>query len=156
MIRKFLDEDREPVRLILEACGVFTSREIDVALEVIDIYLTNQKQRDYELFTAVDENKKVVGFFCIGSTPITTGTYDLYWLAVHPDFSRQGIGRTLLSYAEELIRSKGGRLIVAETSSQPHYEPARKFYESHQFQQLARIRDYYNVGDDLVIYGKYL
>lgn len=155
-IRKFEAQDREPVHQILAACGVFNDQEITVALEIIDIYLGNPNQKDYELFAAVDENNKVQGFLCIGSTPITSGTYDLYWLAVHPDSSGRGIGRELLSYAENLVRSKGGRLIVAETSSQPHYLRARRFYEANNYQRVAQIRDYYKVGDDLIIYGKYL
>jgi hypothetical protein len=47
-------------------------------------------------------------------------------------------------------------LVVAETSSQPKYEKTRRFYLTRGYAELARIRDYYRRGDDLVVYGKYL
>ena len=156
MIRKFVAQDREAVQKILVASSAFSEGEIEVALEVIDVYLGNPKQKDYELFTSVDERDTVIGYLCIGSTPISSGTFDLYWIAVRPDSHGRGLGRELLLFAETLVRSKGGRLIVAETSSQPRYERARRFYEANNFQLLAHIKEYYNVGDDLLIYGKYL
>jgi hypothetical protein len=50
----------------------------------------------------------------------------------------------------------GGRLIIAETSSQARYEKTRLFYLHHGYSEMARIGDYYRPGDDLVVYGKYL
>jgi hypothetical protein len=46
--------------------------------------------------------------------------------------------------------------VVAETSSQPKYENTRRFYLKCDYLEVARIRDYYKPGDDLVVYGKYL
>lgn len=156
MIRKFVAQDLEAVKDILLKAEVFSREEIEVAFEVIDVYLSNPKQRDYELYASVDEINSVVGYLCIGSTPITKGTFDLYWIAVRPDSVRKGVGRELLKFAENLVRSKNGRLLVAETSSQPRYEEARKFYMANGFELVAKIKDYYDVNDDLLIYGKYL
>ena len=64
--------------------------------------------------------------------------------------------RELLRFAEEHIRAKGGRLLIAETSSTPKYEKTRAFYERKGFERRACIKDYYKPGDDLIIYGKYL
>jgi ribosomal protein S18 acetylase RimI-like enzyme len=155
MIRKFVARDLDAVRDILVKSEVFSAEEIIVALEVIEVYLGNPKQQDYDLYTAVDDQERIVGYLCIGSTPITSGSFDLYWIAVHPDSQRKGIGQELLMFAEDLMKSKGGRLLVAETSSLPRYEKARRFYEANHYNVLARIREYYNVGDDLIIYGKY-
>jgi hypothetical protein len=55
-----------------------------------------------------------------------------------------------------MVKSQGGRLIIAETSSRPKYEKTRKFYLSNKYEELARIKDYYQIDDDLVIYGKYV
>ena len=156
MVRKFVGEDVEPVRSILAKSGVFSEDELEVALEVIDVYLSNPKQTDYELFSSVDDRDRVLGYLCMGPTPITFGTFDLYWIAVHPDSHGRGIGRELLAFAENLVKASGGRLIIAETSSQPRYEGARKFYESNKYEVVAHIKEYYNVGDDLLIYGKYV
>jgi ribosomal protein S18 acetylase RimI-like enzyme len=155
MIRKFVAQDLDAVRDILVKSAVFSNEEIVVALEVIEVYLGDPKQQDYDLYTAIDDKERVVGYLCIGPTPISHGTFDLYWIVVHPDSHGRGIGRELLMYAESLVKSGQGRLVVAETSSLPRYEKARRFYEANDYNVLARIKDYYNVGDDLVIYGKY-
>ena len=49
---------------------------------------------------------------------------------------------------------ENARMIIAETSSQPKYDKARLFYERLGFMEAARIRDFYRVGDDKIIYIK--
>jgi ribosomal protein S18 acetylase RimI-like enzyme len=87
---------------------------------------------------------------------MTQSTFDLYWIAVNPEYHGKGLGRQLLLHSEDLIRSMKGTLIVVETSSLPKYEPTRKFYVRNQYLETARIRDYYAPGDDLMIYTKHL
>ena len=31
-------------------------------------------------------------------SPVTQGTFDLYWIAVDPDFQKQGVGSKLLDF----------------------------------------------------------
>jgi hypothetical protein len=50
----------------------------------------------------------------------------------------------------------GGRLILAETSSQMKYESTRQFYLRQGYRELSRIKDYYRLGDDLIVFGKYI
>ena len=47
-------------------------------------------------------------------------------------------------------------MIIAETSGRDQYSPTRAFYDSAGFALEARIADYYNKGDDLLIYVKRL
>jgi ribosomal protein S18 acetylase RimI-like enzyme len=154
-IRPFQPADRDPVAILLRETGAFTADEVDVALEIMDTVIEHPDQGDYELFVATSDEGAQNGFLCIGPTPLTIGTFDLYWIAVKPSFGRQGIGRSLLEFGEERVRMRGGRLIVAETSSQPSYAGTRAFYEMNGYVAVARIRDFYTPGDDLVIYGKY-
>jgi len=154
-IRPLLRADVRPLEGILVRTGVFTEEEIQTALELMDIYLDEPNQRDYELSSALD-GETVVGYVCFGPTPLTEGTFDLYWIAVDPARYHQKIGRQLMTFAEDVIRSRRGRLIVLETSSQPRYDNTRKFYLGLKYTELARIRGYYRNDDDLVIYGKYL
>ena len=86
---------------------------------------------------------------------MTKSTYDLYWIAVHPELHRRRIGHELLEHCEAQVKTMDGTLIVVETSSQPKYEPTRRFYLRHQYCEAARIKDYYAQGDDLVIYSKH-
>lgn len=155
-IRKLQQTDKDRIRGLLLETGVFKTEEVDVAMELADIVLEKPNQRDYEMYCCVDETDAVTGFLCIGPTPLTTGTFDLYWIAVDPAVQRQGVGRQLLSFGEERVRLQQGRLLVAETSSQPTYLPARRFYLRNGFIESARITDYYDRGDHLIIYVKHL
>ena len=155
-IRKLQHGDREYVRTILQETDVFKPGEIAVAMELVDVFLDRQGQQDYDMYVSLDDEQNVVGYMCIGPTPITKGTFDLYWIAVKPSAQRHGIGRQLIEFGEHLVHSKDGRLIVTETSSQPKYLKVRTFYVHNGYGEVAHIRDYYDVGDDLVIYGKYL
>lgn len=149
--------DVELLHALLVATEVFTHEEIAIALELMHTALNNSHQRDY--LVAVYDNPEeggVLGYYCIGPTPATVSTYDLYWIATHPMVHGKGIGRALLAHAEDLIRSFGGTLVIAETSSTPRYDKTRTFYINAGYTELARIRDYYRPGDSLVVYGKYL
>ncbi len=154
-IRPLRRDDREPLRHILSETGVFTDDEIDIALELLDVALDVPDQEDYIIFT-YEEGGEVLGYYCVGPTPGTEGTYDLYWIAVSPAAHGKGVGTRLNAHAEAFVAGRGGRLLIAETSSRPHYESTRTFYIRRGYGELARIRDYYRPGDDLVVYGKYL
>ncbi len=155
LVRPLSRRDRDPLLAILQETRVFSEQEIGVALELIDTVLDRPGQRDYVIFV-YEEGGRVLGYYCVGPTPATASTYDLYWIAVSPAVHGQGVGTALNNHLESLIRSRGGRLIMVETSSRPDYEPTRAFYRRKRYQELARIRDYYRPSDDLVIFGKYL
>lgn len=154
VIRPLQASDIEPLRELLAATGVFNEEEIAIALELLCVVLEKPEQRDYII--RVYDDGEVLGYYCIGPTPATAGTFDLYWIAAHPSVHGKGIGRQLNAHAEALIRSMGGTLVIAETSSTPRYDKTRLFYQKAGYTELARIRDYYRPGDSLVVYGKYL
>jgi aminoglycoside 6'-N-acetyltransferase I len=158
MIDVIKNNDREKIYNILVDTKNFNEEEIKVAMELVDIYLENGEQKDYEFFVdRNEENNNIVnGYVCIGPRPMTDGTYDLYWIAVNPNIQSKGIGSKLIKYIEEHIKEKNGRLVWIETSSKPSYEKERKFYEKNMYDKLAEIKDFYRVNDSLIIYGKYL
>ena len=155
MIRYLENRDRDKIEKILVDTNNFNPDEIKIAMELIDIYLNVEDQKDYEIF--VDgENEIVNGYVCIGPRPLTDGTFDLYWIAVNPNVQAKGIGSGLVKYIEDYLKIKSARLILIETSGKPGYEKERKFYEKNNYDKLVEIKDFYKVGDSLVIYGKYL
>lgn len=153
-LRPLRSSDVEPLRQLLIETDVFNSEEIDIALELIHAVLDNPEHKDYIIRVYDDGN--VLGYYCVGPTPATASTYDLYWIATKPSVHGKGVGRVLNAHAEELIRSRGGMLVIAETSSTPRYDTTRSFYVKAGYEEVARIRDYYRAGDSLVVYGKYL
>jgi ribosomal protein S18 acetylase RimI-like enzyme len=155
-IRMLERNDTTALRNILEEADVFSKEEIEVALELMDIYLDEPNQKDYHFYVAINQENEPIGYSCVGPTPMTAGTFDLYWIVTKPLVQQRGVGKQLLTFTEDWVRSQGGRLLVAETSSTEKYDRARKFYLAERFQEAARIKDYYKTGDDLVIFAKYL
>jgi aminoglycoside 6'-N-acetyltransferase I len=153
MIRWIKAKDREPLNKLLKETKAFKEEEIDVAMELIDIAINNPDQKDYHIFVYEDE-KKVLGYHCTGKRPLTDGVFDMYWIAVSPSSGKKGIGRALLQHAEDFVKENNGRWLIAETSSKQEYIAARSFYEKNNFQLLAEIKDFYSVGDNLLIFGK--
>jgi ribosomal protein S18 acetylase RimI-like enzyme len=150
-------EDRRTVLDIIHSTEMFTPDEVTVACELIDIYLDQPQQRDYSLVVAENEDGRVVGYMSYGPTPLTEGTYDLYWMAVASGEQRRGYGRELAKWLEKTVREAGGgRLILIETSSQPKYEKTRRFYTGLNYKEVSRIPDFYRKGDDRITYVKYL
>jgi len=126
-----------------------------VAEEVIDSYLKDPLESGYHILVA-EADSTVTGYICYGPTPLTVGTWDLYWAAVTPDKQRQGIGGALFEAAEENIREAGGRLAIIETSSTPAYEKTMRFHTRNGYQIVARLPDFYAPGDDKLILQKRL
>ncbi|MCA1808985.1 MAG: GNAT family N-acetyltransferase [Kiritimatiellia bacterium] len=148
--------EMEALRQVIRATEMFTEEEEKVALELMDIFLTQPDQRDYIVEVLDEEDGALAGYVCYGPTPMTEGTYDLYWIAVHPRTQRRGYGRALLERVESLVAQRHGRLVLIETSSQEKYLPTRQFYLRAGYQEQARIPDFYRPGDDRIIYCRYL
>jgi ribosomal protein S18 acetylase RimI-like enzyme len=155
MIRKVQHTDRNQIVDLVKATGNFNDEEVAIARELVDTCLGNDEQKDYFTFVFEDEvSKRVAGFLIVGPTPATIGTYDMYWIASHPDFYGRGVAQSLDKKAEEFVRERNGYLLIAETSSQESYRRTRAFYEKQGYLKLSHITDYYKPGDDLIVFGK--
>lgn len=157
MIRKLETGDRGEIKRILEDTNHFSEDEIKVAMELIDIYLNDEKQKDYIVYVKEDEKtKKAAGYICYGKRPLTDWTFDLYWIAVDPGIHGKGTGSMLVKHMEEDLKAGGGRIILIETSGKAEYENERRFYTKNGYEVQTIIKDFYRGGDDLFIYRKYL
>ncbi len=154
MIRKAKQADAVKIEEILNKITLFTNEEVDVAMELVNIAASNPYQTDYYLFVCED-NKLILGYYCIGRRPLTDAVYDLYWIVADPDSPKKGIGKKLLKHAEAFVQENKGRWLIAETSSKGSYSKTRNFYLRNKFSIVAEINDFYRVGDNLVVFGKY-
>ena len=149
---------RGRVAEILAATGSFRGDEIDVALELFDESITHRSP-DYEFVGVYAQGgtaEELIGYACYGPTPGTDGTYDLYWIAIHPEYQGAGGGSRLLDEVERRLNGREARLLVVETSSRTDYASTRRFYERREYREFARLSDFYAPGDDRVIYAKRL
>lgn len=149
-VRPLRAEDRPQLEKLLRASHNFTPEEVTTALEVIDDALRG----DADYIINVVESSEVAGYECHGPTPLTDGTFDLYWIVVDPAAQKRGLGRLLLRAAEEDVARRGGRLLLIETSSQPSYEATVRFYKRNGYRLEARIHNFYRPGDDKLVLAK--
>ncbi len=140
---------------ILRNTPEFKPSEVVVAEEVIDSYLRDAEGSGYYTLVA-ETGSTIVGYICYGPTPLTDGTWDLYWQAVTQEKQGQGIGSALTEAAEGEIRKAQGRLAIIETSSTAAYERTRRFHIGHGYEVIGCIPDFYAPGDDKLILQKRL
>jgi ribosomal protein S18 acetylase RimI-like enzyme len=57
---------------------------------------------------------------------------------------------------ERKVLEHSGRLLAVETSSKESYERTIAFYRRLGYEEVSRIRDFYDVGDDRLIFVKKL
>ena len=156
---KFRDEvhpeDPARVRKIVDSSGFFRPDEIKVAVDLIEEKLAQGAGSSYR-FQFAERDGLVLGYTCYGEIPCTIGSYDLYWIAVDNEFRKAGIGRQLLTHTETAIAALGGRAVYIETASCEKYQPTRHFYTRNNYDTVAILKDYYQPGDDKLIYVKNL
>lgn len=146
---------RDQLRAILEQTNSFGRMDFEVALDLLNLAVSNPTQRDYR-FLIAEEPSGVIGYICYGPTPMTLGTYDLYWIVVDPRHQRQGIARALIEAMEQQLKKADARMIRVETSSKKLFDAARRVYLSAGYSESAKLVDFYSPGDDLVIFTKRL
>jgi ribosomal protein S18 acetylase RimI-like enzyme len=157
---------RNRIREILDATSVFRDDEVEVALELFDETFAAGPARapydpgdgvaNYEFVGSFSREGQLVGYVCYGATPGTDRTYDLYWIATHPEFQGEGAGSQLMEEVERRLRQREARLLVVETSSRGDYAPTRRFYESRGYRCDACVVNYYSAGDNRLVYTKRL
>jgi len=146
--------DGSQIQDVTARAGVFSQEEVECVVELWNEYLTLGAEVCGYNFIVYRDGEQVLGFACYGPRDLTDGAFDLYWIAVDRTTRCKGVGRALLTASEEAVRKMGGRMLIAETSGTPHYEAARKFYFNMGYENEASIRDFYTIGDDLLIFIK--
>lgn len=154
-IRPAVQKDRDRIEAILLATGRFTDEEVRCAMELVDEWLARPEKGDY-LVQVIDGGEAVAGYVCYGPTPLTDGVYDLYWIAVDPRYQGRGFGQVLLRFVEDAVREREGRMLLIETSSKDSYGPTLRFYERAGYDEISRIKDFYRIEDDKVVFCKRL
>ena len=148
--------DRSRIEEMVVSSDRFNREEIRTALELVDEALKKGEKSGY-LIVVLEigkEHPPVKGYACYGPTPLTQGVYDLYWIVTDPVVQGKGFGRRLLEYVEKDIVKRGGRMLLIETSSQESYGKTIRFYKRNGYERVARIKDFYRIGDDKHVFSK--
>jgi ribosomal protein S18 acetylase RimI-like enzyme len=153
VVRPVTPEDRHQIEQLFRANRIFGPHEVAVALEVFDASLI-PGQTDYES-RGIEVDGRLAGWICWGPTPCAQGTYDMYWIAVDPDVHGGGLGSILVAEMERHLQGRA-RMIVVETGGRKEYAATRGFYLARDYEEVARVPDFYAPGDDQVIFVKRL
>lgn len=158
-IRPATSDDRESIHGTLVSTAIFRDDEIAAALELLDRWIEHPEKEEFTVMVAAadgTDGSAVHGYVLYGPVPKAEGVFDLYWIAVDPAHQGQGIGGLLLRFTEQDVRRRNGRLLLIETSSRESYEAAMRFYRQSGYEEISRIKDFYRIEDDKVIFSKYL
>ncbi|MBM3926118.1 MAG: GNAT family N-acetyltransferase [SAR202 cluster bacterium] len=153
MIRPTIPSDTATLVTMAGDTGVFKPLEIQALQEVLDDFHSQANKEGHRSIT-YEQDGHLAGFAYFAPAAMTDRTWYLWWIVVNKQIQARGIGGKLLSRVEEEIRHSGGRLLLIETSSLPHYDLTRRFYLKHGYKQATVLHDFYADGDDLVVYSK--
>jgi len=145
-IRPVVANDIPAIKKVIDSTGLFPS-------EYLDDMFSASSEPEFWLTYDCDEPVAVA---YIAPEAMTQGAYNLLLIAVHKQNQSIGIGRKIMSYVEEELRRQGARILLVETSGTDEFDRTRKFYEQLGYNNEARIRDYYDAGDDKVVFRKVL
>jgi len=154
--QNIVPDDIGRIKKLSLSTGMFTHDEINVAIELVIEHLVRKEHSGYFFFIAEKGRNSIIGFSCFGPIPCTRGSFDLYWIAVHPFYQGKGIGSLMLGMSENSMLSMGAKRVYIETSSREIYSPTRLFYEKKGYTIASEVGDFYSDGDSKIIFVKSL
>ncbi len=150
-IRPVSKSDIDGLKKVIDSSGLFPSEYLD---EMISDYFDNPESKDI-WFTNIDDNRPTAIGYCVPEK-LTNGTYNLLAIGVTQDSQRSGVATEMMSYIEQQLKQKAGRILIIETSSDDAQIGARQFYNKIGFTQMAVIKDFWNDGEDKIVFWKKL
>ena len=154
MIRSATQDDIAALLSLAEATELFQPHEVEGFGEMMKEQLSNDS--DGDSLWIVDGDEDILGAAYYAPEPFSEGVWNLYFIGVHPTEQGKGRGSALLNYVEKSLSEREVRILLAETSGVDGFELTRKFYRKNGYDEEARIRDFYQPGDDKVIFRKAL
>ena len=154
MIRPTISDDKAALIALAQAIDLFSPEELEELDGMLTEYLDGKLGSDR--FWITYDDSEPVGVAYYAPEPYADGTWNLYFIAVHPNRQGEGIGTKLLCYVEQMLAKQGERLLLIETSGLPNFQRVRAFYRQHGYDEEARIREFYKAGDDKIIFRKAL
>ncbi len=104
-------------------------------------------------FVALDASDEVTGFVTVKRH--FPESWDISWMAVHPNHHRRGIGRGLIDALIRDARAHGARLLqvktLADRHPSPEYAQTRAFYRSLGFIRLEVFADLWGPANPCLV-----
>lgn len=154
MIRTITPQDASTVVTLAIASGLFPEEASDFLEKMMADYFGGNKDEGHHCVIVVEDEPIGVAYY--EPAPATDRTWYLTMIGVRRDYQGQGHGAELMRYMENMLQESGQRVLLVETSGVPEFALTRKFYAMCGYEEEARVRDYFAVGDDMVLFRKTL
>jgi ribosomal protein S18 acetylase RimI-like enzyme len=153
VIRAVTPADAPAVVALAVASELFPPEDAAIVETMIAAYVAREQGNGHSRVIDTDGDEPV-GVAYWQPAEATDRTWYLTMIGVRRDRHRQGRGARLLRHVEKRLRAGEQRLLLVETSSTPAFDRARAFYRSSGYAEEARVRDFYEPGDDMVLFRK--
>ena len=153
-IRPLLPQDLPHVGRIIDETDMFPSSLLEDM--TAPFFATHEPDDSSGHWHVIEHDDRAVAVAYFTAEPMASNVWNLLLIAVLPDYQHLGLGSELIEHVEATLRATSARVLLVETSGTPHFELTREFYRQHHYDEEARIRDYYDVGDDKVVFWKSL
>ncbi|MEM8614585.1 MAG: GNAT family N-acetyltransferase [Cyanobacteria bacterium P01_H01_bin.105] len=150
MIRFTAPDDTAAILALANAAIGFSPDELAELGETLTNYFDSS---DEPFWLTDDDNGPVAAAYCAPER-MTHGTWNLLFIAVHPEHQGQGRGTAMMHHVEKMLAARGAHLLLVETLAS--FDQTQAFYRRCGYEKEACIRDFYEVGADKIIYRKAL
>jgi ribosomal protein S18 acetylase RimI-like enzyme len=144
-------KDIPALKIVLDETGLFPS---DMLPDMVSEYLCNEKS--HVVWLTCEVGGEAAGFCYAAPEKLTDGTWNMLAIAVHPSKQSNGCGRAIVRRLEALLHDRGHRVLIADTSGKDEFALTREFYRKSGYSEEARIRHFWAVDDDKVVFWKLL
>ncbi len=146
--------DAALVRELAQESGGFSAGDIEIAVELVQERLARGLAASGYHFLFAEEGSDPSGYACYGPIPLTTASWDLYWIAVPKNVQGNGVGRRLMAEVERQAKAFGATHIYIDTSGRADYARSQAFYKAAGYRLAANLPDFYAPGDAKLIFAK--
>ena len=150
MITETTRADMPGLQRVLETIELFPADMLPVLIEPFladaadDVWLTARAEGE------------PVGLLYAAPEEQAEGAWNMHALGVAAGRQREGHGGALVRALETILRRRGARLLVVDTSGTPAFARARAFYEASGYAEVARVPDFWADGDAKIVFTKRL
>ena len=149
MIRTSNAKDEQKIIEVATRSGLFENSQAEELKSMLADF--HQEEETHELWLVDDQAGEIVSIAYLAPERMTHGTWNLFLIAVHPEYQRRGFGVRMLKEVISLLKERGERMLLVETSGTSEFDYVREFYKANGFNEEAKIREFYESGVDRII-----
>ena len=149
MMRPTQRDDIPALKGVLDRTDLFPSEMLP---DMVAGFLANDDSED--VWLTCENEQQVIGFCYAVPEALTEGTWNMLAIAVLQTEQGKGAGGAIVAALESHLSASRNRVLIAETSGTDDFARTRNFYRKNGYTEEARIRDFWAMGDDKIVFWK--